>query len=137
MATLIDDDELNKLIMACPDESEPYSDPETMINKSGSSKYAYVTLVMLGDLYIAGAIVLAHSIRRCGSTVDLVVLVTPDVSDEGKGILRTYFTHVIEVKYITVPNWRTKKQQHQIIERTEKYKKKQKISIFIYYFNIK
>lgn len=112
MATLISDEELSKLIMTCPDENEPYPDPQTMVNRDGTCKYAYVTLVMLGDLYIAGAIVLAHSIRKCGSSVDLVVLVTPDVSEEGKNVLRTYFTHVIEVKYVTVPNWRTKKQQH-------------------------
>jgi len=112
MATLITDNELNKLIMMCPDEKEPYLDPVTMTNKDGTLKYAYVTLVMLGDLYIAGAIVLAYSIRKCGSTADLVVLVTPDVSEEGKNILRAYFTHVIEVKYVEVPNWRTKKQTH-------------------------
>lgn len=112
MATLITDDELKNIIMACPNEDESYPNPKHMLNKDGTCKYAYVTLIMLGDLYIAGAIVLAHSIRICGSLADLVVLVTPDVSNEGKQILGMYFTHVIEINYVTVQNWRTKKQNH-------------------------
>ena len=80
MATLMTDEEINSIIMKCPDETDFYPDPKSYTNKeTGKCKYAYVTLVMLGDLYIAGAIVLAHSIRKCGSKVDLVVLVTPDV----------------------------------------------------------
>jgi alpha-N-acetylglucosamine transferase len=40
---------------------------------------AYVTLVAT-DIYAAGALVLAHRIRDMGSTVDLVCLVTNDIS---------------------------------------------------------
>jgi alpha-N-acetylglucosamine transferase len=112
MATLITDDELKNIIMKCPNEDESYPNPKNMLNKNGTCKYAYVTLIMLGDSYIAGAIVLAYSIRNCGSMADLVVLVTPDVSDEGKQILGMYFTHVVEISYVTVQNWRTKKQRH-------------------------
>lgn len=112
MATFITDEELQNIIMKCPNENTEYNDPQNMLTKDGNKKYAYVTLVMLGDLYIAGAIVMAHSVRKCGSKADLVVLVTPDVSEEGKNILRIYFNHVINVKYITVQNWRTKKQRH-------------------------
>lgn len=113
MATLITDEEINNIIMKCPYENEDYKDPVSFINKNtGACKYAYVTLVMLGDLYIAGAIVLSHSIRNCGSKVDLVVLVTPDVTLDGKRILGMYFTHVVEIDYVNVPNWRTRKQPH-------------------------
>lgn len=113
MATLMTDEEINSIIMKCPDETDFYPDPKSYTNKeTGKCKYAYVTLVMLGDLYIAGAIVLAHSIRKCGSKVDLVVLVTPDVSEEGKRVLGMYYTHVIEIDYVNVPNWRTRKQPH-------------------------
>lgn len=113
MATLMTDDEINNIVMKCPDETDFYPDPQSYINKTtGKCKYAYVTLVMLGDLYIAGAIVLAYSIRKCGSKVDLVVLVTPDVSEEGKRILSMYFTHVITINYVNISNWRTKRQPH-------------------------
>lgn len=113
MATLMTQDEINSIVMYCPNEDTTYPDPKKYINSStGKCKYAYVTTVFLGDLYIAGAIVLANSIRKCGSKVDIVVMVTPDVSIEGKNILGMYFTHVIDVNYIEVTNWRTKKQPH-------------------------
>ena len=67
---------------------------------------------MLGDSYISGAITMAYSVRKAGSQVDLVVLVTPDVSEEGKNILGRYFTTIKVINYVTVPNWRTKKQKH-------------------------
>lgn len=111
MATLYGDDDLNKLVLKCPDEIE-YDNPSTMVDSNGKNIYAYVTLVMLGDLYIAGAIVLAQSLRILGSKADLVVLVTPDVSEEGKRILRIFYNVVKEINYINVENWRTKKQQH-------------------------
>jgi len=60
-------------------------------------RYAYVTYIMLGHLFISGSLVLAHSIRESGSTIDLVVLSTPDIS---KHILGTYFNYVIETDYI-------------------------------------
>src|SRR6185312_3827432 len=114
MATLITDEELKNIIMKCPNEDTSYPDPKSMLyrNKNNNCKYAYVTLVMIGDLYVAGAIVLAQSIRKSGSIVDLVVLVTPDVSEEGKKVLGCYFNYVIQVNYIDVPNWRVKKQPH-------------------------
>jgi hypothetical protein len=111
MATLYDEDELNKLVLQCPDETE-YNNPSTMVDSNGKNIYAYVTLVMLGDLYIAGAIVLAQSLRNLGSKADFVVLVTPDVSEEGKRLLRIFYNVVKEINYINVQNWRTKKQHH-------------------------
>jgi hypothetical protein len=104
--------EFEHIIMKCRDENTDYPDPPTMFNKDGTCKFAYVTLVMLGDTYISGAITVAYSARKCGSVADLVVLITPDVSENGKDVLRKFFTHVIEVDYITVPNWRTKSQPH-------------------------
>lgn len=104
--------EFEHIVMKCKDENTNYPDPPEIFRKDGSCKFAYVTLVMLGDTYIAGAIILAHSIRKAGSLVDLVVLVTPDVTEEGKNILRKFFTHVIEIDFINVPNWRVQKQPH-------------------------
>ncbi len=46
-----------------------------------SSKYAYVTLVMLGDNYVPGAIVLGHSLRQVSPSIDRVVMVS-EVSEE-------------------------------------------------------
>jgi hypothetical protein len=111
MATLYTEDDLNDIIMACPAENTNYPNPDIMI-QNNKKLYAYVTLVMLGDKYVSAAIVLAHSIRQLGSQADLVVLVTPDVSEDGKLTLHKFYDHVININYITIPNWRTKQQKH-------------------------
>jgi len=111
MATLYEDAELENIILQCPDENT-YPDPITMIGSDGKRLYAYVTLVMLGDLYIAGAIVLAHTLRLLNTQADLVVLVTNDVSEEGRKILSSFFDKVHIINYVDITNWRTKKQKH-------------------------
>lgn len=112
MATIYNEIIKKNFKMGCDKEPDYNVIPDDMINPDGTKNYAYVTLVMLGDLYISAAIVLAQSIRNLNSKSDLVVLVTPDVSEEGKNILRIFFDKVKDVDYIVVPNWRTKKQTH-------------------------
>lgn len=81
--------------------------PDDMINKDGTKNYAYVTLVMLGDSYVPGAVNLAYSLRKLNTKADLVVLVTDDVSEDGKKIMARFYDKIVEVDYIRVPNWRT------------------------------
>ena len=111
MATLYNEEDLKKIVLKCKGEG-PYLDPTDMINSDGTKNYAYVTLVMLGDLYVSAAIVLAYSLRKLNTKADLVVLVTPDVSESGKKVLGMFFDKIKEINYVTVPNWRTKKQSH-------------------------
>lgn len=111
MATLFDEQDLKKIKMSCDKEID-FAIPDDMMNSDGSKNYAYVTLVMIGDLYISAAIVLAESLRKLDTKADLVVLVTPDVSYDGRKILGMYFDKVKEIEYVTVSNWRTKKQKH-------------------------
>jgi hypothetical protein len=101
---------LDKLILKCENENELYPKPEKMRDTNGNNIYAYVTLVMLGNTYIPAAIVLAQSLINTGSEADRVVLVTNDVSEEGKNILSMFFNHVIPITYIEIQNWRTEKQ---------------------------
>jgi len=103
---------IDNLILKCENEDESYPKPEKMRDSNGNNIYAYVTLVMLGDLYISAAIVLAQSLINCGSEADRVVLVTNDVSEEGKNILSMFFNHVIEITYIEIKNWRTERQTY-------------------------
>lgn len=106
MATLYEPDNLRDIKMKCDDEIE-YNAPKNMINERGEKRYAYVTLIMLGDLYISAAITLAYSLRLLKTGADLVVLTTPDVSNEGKRILRMYFDKIKEIEYVTIKNWRS------------------------------
>jgi len=94
------------------DYEQEYPNPDHDINNLEYKRFAFVTVVMLGDLYVSAAIVLADSLRKSGSNADIVVLVTNDVSEEGKIILSKYFDRVIEVDYIRIPNWRSKIQKH-------------------------
>jgi lipopolysaccharide biosynthesis glycosyltransferase len=66
---------------------------------------------MKGDRYVKGAIALAHSIKKSGSTHDTVCMVTDDVSDKGIVALKKVFDTVITVDYIVhnSPLMRTKK----------------------------
>ena len=111
MATLFDEKDLQNIKMECNKKID-FVVPDDMINSDGTKNYAYVTLVMLGDLYVSAAIVLAHSLRKLETKSDLVVLVTPDVSEAAKRVLSIFFDKVKEINYVTVPNWRTKKQTH-------------------------
>lgn len=72
---------------------------ETRVEKK-TSEFAYVCLVMKGDLYVPGAIVAAHSIRETGTKYDIVCMVTPDVSPEGVKKLHAVFDYVHQVDYI-------------------------------------
>lgn len=105
------EDKLNDIVLECKDEIK-YKDPEIMLNSDGTRKFAYVTLVMLGDKYIPAALVLAYSLRKLNTMADLVVLITPDVTEEAEHLLGKIFDKVIKINYITVENWRTKKQVH-------------------------
>lgn len=77
------------------------------------NKYAWVTLVMLGDAYIPGALVLASSLRKVKTIHDIAIMVTKDVSEQARDALSKVFDNIIEVEYIvkatTYP--RTEKQK--------------------------
>ncbi len=108
----MDIEKLKDIKLYCPNEDTNYKDPLKFRDSNGNSLYAYVTLIMLGDRYVPAAIVLAQSLINLNSQVDRVVLVTPDVTNEARDLLRNFYDRVIEVNYVTVENWRTKKQKH-------------------------
>ena len=60
------------------------------------SNRAWVTLAT-NDSYGLGALVLAHSLRRVGSTYPAVVLITPSVTEPMRDRLRAVFTEVVTV----------------------------------------
>ena len=64
------------------------------------SKYAYVWSIFKGDRYIPGILISAWSIKRTNTKYDLVCMVTHDVSEKARKILRKNSIKVIEVPYI-------------------------------------
>ncbi len=62
------------------------------------SNYAYMTLVMKGDEYISGAIVLAEGLRKTCTEHTIACMITDDVSQQGRDDLAKAFDciHVVE-----------------------------------------
>ncbi|XP_056884138.1 glycogenin-2 isoform X2 [Takifugu flavidus] len=65
----------------------------------GEAGEAFVTLVT-SDSYCMGAVVVARSLRRHGTTRSVVVMVTPNVSEQSRGALHSVFDEVIMVDRI-------------------------------------
>jgi len=88
------------------------SDVDSKANKD-APRYGYITLVMKGDAYVPGAVVVAHSLWLTGTKHDLLCMVTADVSEHARAQLRVVFTKVIEVPVIQFKckRMRTAKQQ--------------------------
>ena len=76
--------------------------------------YAYATLVMRGDSYVSGALIMGYSLKII-SNFDVICMVTNDVSKRSKNLLNKVFDHVIDVPYIRAksiyPVVKTKKQK--------------------------
>jgi alpha-N-acetylglucosamine transferase len=81
--------------------SKSPSQPPRQSSKSQQSlRRAYVSLVMCGDSYVAGAIPLAASLKMSGTKYECVCMVTKDVSDQARRQLSTVFDRVIEIDYV-------------------------------------
>ncbi len=76
-------------------------------------KGAWATLVMGGDRYVPGALVLGHSLRLVRTKFDTICMVTKEVSPQATAQLKRVFTHVHPVERLSVPSrpMRGKKQQ--------------------------
>lgn len=74
---------------------------------------AWITLVMRGDSYVPGALVLGQSLRDHKTKHELVVMVTPDVSTEARLLLATVFHRVLPIAYLSayVTRMATRNQQ--------------------------
>lgn len=101
-------------ILAC-NYGESYKSPRFMLDSGGNSKYAYVTYIMMDDRFIPGAITLAYSLKVVGSKADLVAFVTPDITVEGKRVLRIFFDNVIVINYLDISPKKFKKKYLQHI----------------------
>jgi lipopolysaccharide biosynthesis glycosyltransferase len=92
---------VNKLSLDIQEETKiEFGQDEKKVIRKIRSKYAYVCLVMKGDMYIPGAIVVAHSIKKTGTSNDIICMVTPDVSPGGIKQLQIVFDYVQLVDYI-------------------------------------
>eukprot|EP00485_Elphidium_margaritaceum_P014978 CAMPEP_0202726792 /NCGR_PEP_ID=MMETSP1385-20130828/184790_1 /ASSEMBLY_ACC=CAM_ASM_000861 /TAXON_ID=933848 /ORGANISM="Elphidium margaritaceum" /LENGTH=792 /DNA_ID=CAMNT_0049393019 /DNA_START=44 /DNA_END=2423 /DNA_ORIENTATION=+ len=90
---------------------------KTSSTAAATAKYGYVTLIMRGDAYIPGALILAHSLRLRGTQHALICMVTDDVSDRAQQALKLLYDYVVRVPYLSYECKRMKTDKQQ-----EKYK---------------
>jgi len=84
-------------------------------------KNAVVCLVMLGDLYIPGALVVAKTFKKYNKNIldntDVVCMVTKDVTEKGRNILIKYFDKIVVVPYIEQNTKMFSKKQNEIYKK--------------------
>jgi len=72
---------------------------------------AFVTLLMLNDSYLPGALMLAQALRRQQTDADLVCLVAEGPSGEAVRALNVLYDHVVRVPLVYVPHRRRQERQ--------------------------
>jgi hypothetical protein len=70
----------------------------------GAARAAWVVLVMLGDAYVPGALVVAQSLRTVKTRHAVVCMVTADVTEAARAQLRELYDRVVEVPFIGYPS---------------------------------
>jgi hypothetical protein len=63
---------------------------------------AFVMLLMGNSQYFIGALITGYSLQQTNTIYDVVILVTPDVPEYQKQILRKVYDHVIDIDYAIV-----------------------------------
>lgn len=86
-----------KHLATCPEAKKEADELRKTYKKlKTGSKYAFVTLVMMGDKYVPGGVILGHSLKMINTAADRVCMVS-GVSEEGVQLLKMTFDHVISV----------------------------------------
>jgi alpha-N-acetylglucosamine transferase len=67
----------------------------------GGGKYAYVTMMMRGDSYLPGALVLGYSLRKVGTKYPLICMITTDVSGKAREALGLVYDRLMIVPYLS------------------------------------
>jgi len=79
---------------------------------------AYVWLFMKGDFYLPGVFVSAFSIKRTNPDADLVVMVTPDVSEHARNMLLKVATHLYDIPYVSFESKQLKTERQRQLYNT-------------------
>jgi len=84
-------------LAACPEAKKEADELRKTRKKfKTGSKYAFVTLIMMGDKYVPGGVILGHSLKMVNTNADRVCMVS-GVSEEGIRLLKMTFDYVISV----------------------------------------
>lgn len=84
-----------------------------ILSPDPNNKHAYVWLFMKGDSYLPGIFTSVFSVSRTNPNADLVVMVTNDISQAARKILKKVATHLYDIPYISFESKRMKTDRQQ------------------------
>jgi len=88
-----------------------YKKPENMRNEDVTSKFAFVTFMMMNDSFLPGALMLAYGLRKGNYDADLVCMVTEKISKDAKDALAHLYDHIVEVEELFISHRRRQERQ--------------------------
>jgi len=83
---------------------DQFKDTPQMKREDGSSRFAFVTFLMMNDSYLASALMMAYGLRAQQSQADIVCMVTKEISEDARYALNVIYDHVVEVDLFFVPH---------------------------------
>ena len=83
---------------------DQFKDKPSMKRKDGSSRFAFVTFLMMNDSYLASSLMMAYGLQKQKSEADTVCMITSDISEEAIEILKIVYDKVVLVEPIFIPH---------------------------------
>jgi alpha-N-acetylglucosamine transferase len=81
-----------------------FTAPQHMRREDGSTRFAFVTFIMLNDSYLPGTLMTAYALRKQKTRADLLCMVTEEVSSEARYALGLLYDYLVPVEKIYVPH---------------------------------
>ncbi len=78
--------------------------PGNMKRADGTSRFAFVTFLMMNDSYLASSLLLAYGLKKQNSQADSVCMVTEEIDEDTITPLKLIYDKVVRVKRIFVPH---------------------------------
>ena len=88
-----------------------YEVPNEFKRADGTRRFAFVTVMMLNDSFLPGALMLVHALQKQKTKADLVCLITKQITSSARYALGQLFDHVVEVERLFVPHKRRQERQ--------------------------
>lgn len=79
--------------------------------EDGSRRYAFVTFLMMNDHFLPGILMQGNMLRKGNYDVDLVCLVTENISESAKVLIRRIYDYVVDVEEVYIHHKRRQKRQ--------------------------
>jgi len=86
--------------------------PTDMIDNNGKKNYAYVTMLIINELYSPASIVLSESLKKIGSMAELVIMIDKNIRKSTIDLLRNFYDRIILIEDKIEINHKDKTQKY-------------------------